>query len=82
MDLALGLGPRYFKALSDGLEHTGNTGFMAWLVIHQSNKGSVGKAINDVVSTTSSVMSSASGAGGGGTAGGGGGASSGGGGAG
>ncbi len=80
--LALGLGPRYFKALSDGLEHTGNTGFMAWLVIHQSNKGSVGKAINDVVSTTSSVMSSASGAGGGGTAGGGGGASSGGGGAG
>ncbi len=80
--LALGLGPKYFKKLTEGLEASGNTGYLAWIVLHNTRLQSVGDTISTVITTTSSTMSSASGAGGGGTAGGGGGAGSGGGGAG
>lgn len=80
--LALGLSPKYFKKLTEGLESSGHTGYIAWIVLHNARLQSVGDTINTVITTTSTTMSSASGAGGGGTAGGGGGASSGGGGAG
>lgn len=80
--LALGLGTKYFRNLTEGLESSGNTGYIAWIVLHNARLQSVGDTINTVITTTSTTMSSASGAGGGGTAGGGAGASSGGGGAG
>lgn len=80
--LALGLGPKYFKKLTGGLETSGNTAYIAWIVLHNANLQSIGDTVHTVITTTSTTMSSASGAGGGGTAGGGGGASSGGGGAG
>lgn len=79
--LALGLGRRYFKRLTGGLERSGYTGYLYWILLQQSSMDRIGKTINEVISTTSSTMSSSSGAGGGGTMGGGGGASSGGGGA-
>jgi len=79
--LSLGLGSGYFKKLSRGLEHSGHTGYLAWIVLHHSSMGSVGKTINQIITVTSTTMSSASGTGGGGTMGGGGGVASGGGGA-
>lgn len=79
--LALGLGPGYFKRLGDGLEASGQTHYLYWIVLQQTSLGSFSKTINEVISTTSTTMSSSAGAGGGGTVGGGGGAVSGGGGA-
>ena len=79
--LAMGLGPKYFKRLMQGVEAHGHNAYFSWIILHHTSLGSFGETINQVISTTSTTMSSASGMGGGGTAGGGGGAASGGGGA-
>ncbi len=79
--MAMGLGPKYFKRLSKGIEAHGYQTYLPWIILHQHSLGSFGDTINQVITTTSTTMSSASGMGGGGTAGGGGGAASGGGGA-
>ncbi len=79
--MAMGLGPKYFKRLTKGIESHGYHGYLPWIILHQHSISSFGDTINQVISTTSTTMSSASGMGGGGTAGGGGGAASGGGGA-
>ncbi len=79
--MAMGLGPKYFKRLTKGIESHGYQSYLPWIIMHQHSLTSFGETINQVITTTSTTMSSASGMGGGGTAGGGGGAASGGGGA-
>lgn len=79
--MALGLGPKYFKRIAEGLETSGHTAWIYWIILHNNSMSSFSKTINEVITTTSSTMSSAAGAGGGGTMGGGGGVASGGGGA-
>ena len=79
--MAMGLGPKYFKRLTRGIETHGHHGYLYWIILHQHGLSSFSDTINQVITTTSTTMSSASGMGGGGTAGGGGGAASGGGGA-
>lgn len=79
--MAMGLGPKYFKRLTKGIESHGYQPYLPWIILHQHSMASFGDTINQVITTTSTTMSSASGMGGGGTAGGGGGAASGGGGA-
>ncbi len=79
--LALGLGSTYFKKLTRSLETSGQTTYIAWIVLYNSSLSNFGKTINTVITSTGSAMSSAAGMGGGGVAGGGGGAASGGGGA-
>ncbi len=79
--VALGLGKKYFRNLTEGLEASGHAGSIGWIVIMHSPGHSYGETISRIITTTSTTMSSSSGAGGGGTVGGGGGAASGGGGA-
>ena len=79
--IALGLGPRYLKRLTQALEHSGQFAYFPWIVLYGSSANNIGRTVNKVITGTGKAMSSTTGAGGGGTMGGGGGAASGGGGA-
>ncbi|MFO7978109.1 MAG: DUF2207 domain-containing protein, partial [Bacteroidales bacterium] len=77
--IALGLGSSWINKLTANLDQPTHQLYFPWIVIHLSHMNTIGKTVNDVVTSTSSAMTTPTG--GGGTMGGGGGVSAGGGGA-